>query len=153
MTAPKRNKIKVLFVDSVDDAITRNRHQLLSAHPKLKNYEFDYCYAKTFSEEEQAGLEVGIAPDFSLSEEALFGVIDYKIRSFHPHFVLLHTGFVFRRFPSVFVAVFAKLKRSSPECRFGLQPREGLSVDQAAFDKTEGVIELQNLIFKEALNL
>jgi hypothetical protein len=146
-------RIKILFVESVDDDITRRRHGLLASDSRLNGYELHYFYATILTPEQQAGLAVGMAPDLTLSDEELFGRLEKEIQRIHPRFVFLHTGFVFRRFPSVFIRVFARLKQKYPNCRFGLQPREGLIVNGAAFDQTDEVVKLQRLIFTDILQL
>jgi hypothetical protein len=144
---------KILFVDSVDDSITQRRHRILASDPRLAGYELYYFYAAVLTPEQEAVLAAGVAPDLKLVEEDLANRLDNEIKSIEPQFVLLHTGFVFRRFPSAFFRVFAQLKEKHPTCRFGIQPREGLSIDQAAFHQTDEVIKLQHLVFREVLNL
>ena len=145
--------IKILFVESVDDAITRRRHRLLAADPRLTRYQLYYFYAITLTPEEQSMLELGIAPDLMLVREELAMRLEQEIQKVDPQFVLLHTGFVFRRFPSVFFAVFTELRNKYRNCSFGLQPREGLKIDEDAFDQTEEIANLQRLIFRDILDL
>lgn len=144
---------KILFVDSVDDSITKRRHRILASDPRLGGYELHYFYAAVLTSEQEAVLAAGMPPDLTLVEEELAKRLDNEIQSVEPQFLLLHTGFVFRRFPSVFFRVFAQLKEKYPTCRFGIQPREGLTIDQAAFHQTEEVIKLQRLVFREILDL
>ena len=144
---------RILFVDSVDDSITKRRHRIIDSDPRLAGYELYYFYAAVLTPEQEAVLAAGVAPDLKLVEEELANRLDNEIQSIEPQFVLLHTGFVFRRFPSAFFRVFAQLKEKHPTCRFGIQPREGLSIDQAAFHQTDEVIKLQQLVFREILNL
>jgi hypothetical protein len=98
-------------------------------------------------------LELGIAPDLMLVREELAMRLEQEIQKVDPQFVLLHTGFVFRRFPSVFFAVFTELRNKYRNCSFGLQPREGLKIDEDAFDQTEEIANLQRLIFRDILDL
>jgi hypothetical protein len=144
---------KILFVDSVDDSITKRRHRILASDPRLAGYELHYFYAAVLTPEQEVVLAAGMVPDLTLVEEELANRLDNEIQSIEPQFVLLHTGFVFRRFPSVFFRVFAQLKKNYPTCRFGIQPREGLTIDRETFDQTDEVIKLQQLVFREILHL
>jgi hypothetical protein len=144
---------KILFVDSVDDSITKRRHRILASDPRLAAYELHYFYAAVLTPKQEAVLAAGMLPDLTLVEEELANRLENDIHSIEPQFVLLHTGFVFRRFPSVFFRVFAQLKKSHPTCRFGIQPREDLTIDPEAFDQTDEVTKLQELVFREILNL
>jgi hypothetical protein len=145
--------IKILFVESVDDSITKRRHRILASDPRLAGYELHYVYAVVLTQEQEAVLAAGLPPDLTLVEEELANRLDHEIQSIKPQFVLLHTGFVFRRFPSVFFRVFTQLKEKYPTCRFGIQPRDRLTIDQAAFHQTDEVIKLQRLVFREILDL
>jgi hypothetical protein len=144
---------KILFVDSVDDSITKRRHRILASDPRLAGYELHYFYAAVLTPEQEAVLAAGMVPDLTLVEEELAKRLDNEIQSIEPQFVLLHTGFVFRRFPSLFFRVFAQMKKNYSTCRFGIQPREGLTIDQGTFDQTDEVIKLQQLVFREILGL
>ena len=144
---------KILFVDSVDDDITKRRHRILGSDPRLASHELHYFYAVTLTLQQEELLAVGFPPSFDLVENELAARLNNEIKRTQPQFVLLHTGFVFRQFPSVFFRVFTQLKEKYPACRFGMQPREGLSVDSAAFHQTDDVIKLQQLVFREILDL
>jgi hypothetical protein len=144
---------KILFVDSVDDSITKRRHRILATDPRLAGYELHYFYAAVLTPEQEAVLAVGVAPDVNVVGEELANRLDSEIQRVGPRFVLLHTGFVFRRFPSVFFRVFARLKKKHPTCLFGVQLREGLTIDRGTFDETDEVTKLQQLVFREILHL
>jgi hypothetical protein len=144
---------KILFVDSVDDSITKRRHRVLALDPRLAGYELHYFYTAILTPEQEALLTGGFAPDFKFVEEELANRLDKEIESIEPQFVLLHTGFVFRRFSSAFFRVFARLKEKYRTCRFGIQPRDGLRIDQAVFHQTDEVMKLQQLVFRDILNL
>jgi hypothetical protein len=144
---------KILFVDSVDDSITKRRHRILASDPRLAGYELHYFYAAVLTPEQEAVLAAGMVPDLTLAEGELANRLDNEIQSIEPQFVLLHTGFVFRRFPSAFFRVFAQLKEKYPTCRFGIQPREGLRIDPAAVHQTDEVMKLEQLVFRDILNL
>jgi hypothetical protein len=141
----------VLMVDSVDDAITRRRHSFLASSELLQGITLQYCYAIELSEPDKADLDLGIGPDFQLTKNMLFGRVDRAIRSFHPDYVMVHSGFVYRRYPQVYRGAFAQLKHSHPDVRIGLQLRPGIEIDPIAFDTDPAVREIHDLIFVHAL--
>jgi hypothetical protein len=144
-------KANVLIVDSVDDRITRRRHAVLASCKLLKEITLDYCYAIDLSDSQASALSAGFMPEFQLSEDTLFCRVDSAIRSFKPTCVLVHSGFVYRRYPNVYGRVFARLKRSYPRVSFGIQIRPGLEVDRNVFSMIGDVREIHDLIFVRAL--
>src|SRR5690349_24530380 len=117
---------KVLIVDSVDDSLTRRRHAKLASSQLLENITLDYCYAIELSESAKAELDHGLEPEFELTEDTLFQRVDHAIQSFQPNYVMVHSGFVYRRYPEVYDKAFTRLKQSHPIVRFGIQHRPGI---------------------------
>ena len=144
-------KTRILIVDSVEDDITRRRHQILESSPRLAEYDIDYCYSAEITEEQEEMLRFRMKPELSVTGEEIRRRIEGKITAFRPHFVLLHTGFVFRDYADEFFRAFSAMKAAHPNTQFGLEERDGLEVDQSAFHNTEEVVSLQNLIFRDIL--
>ena len=144
-------KTKVLIVDSVEDKITRRRHALFARSELLLTFALEYCYAIELPESEKAKLDFGFAPDFQLTENSLFERVDTAVRSFEPDCVMVHSGFVYRRFSEAYRKAFARLKQMHPKIPVGIQLRPGMTVDSTAFDSNEFVHGIHDLIFVRVL--
>ena len=144
---------KVLIIDSVDDALTKRRHALLDNSSLLKQSRIalEYCYAVTLTDEQQLLLDSGVSPDFVLTEVSLFKIIKHAIDLTHPQYVFAHSGFVYRKYTNIFKTVFPQLRQAYPNIKFGIQVRPGMSIDKGAFEMSSSTLEIQNLIFTEAL--
>jgi len=143
--------VNVLMVDSVNDDITQRRHRALSLSGQLRHIVFEYCYAADLDERQESMLRAGMLPRVTLNEDSLCAKIEEAIQRFRPQYVLLHTGFVYRQHPDVFVRVFSRLKRTYLGVMFGVQLRPGMFADPQAFHTSAPVVALQRLIFDEVL--
>ena len=110
----ENKKVRVLLVESVDDDITRRRHNILLSNDKLKEYEFEYCYVKTFNAEDQSAIEFGICPDFSLSEDDLFAAVNAKASVLRARFYPCTHWLCISAFPISLHAGFRKTANGSP---------------------------------------
>jgi len=139
------------MVDSVFDDITQRRHHFLSSSEKLQHIAFEFCYAADLNEEQQAMVRHYQLPHVSITEDSLCRKVQEAINLFRPKYVLLHTGFVYSQHPEIFEGAFRRLKRSNPDVMFGLQLRPRMVADPQAFHTSGPVVDLQRLIFHEAL--
>lgn len=135
----------ILIVESVDDWASRDRHKTLMESPWLVDYKFSFCYA--LHSNGQAAIEdlLDLLVANPPTEEKLGEILRQAILKVDPHFVLLHTGFVFHRSPEIFYTVFRRLRQEFPRIGFGYQERDGLRVDPKAFDRNAE--PMQNLFF------
>jgi hypothetical protein len=61
---------KILFVDSVDDSITKRRHRILASDPRLAAYKLHYFYAAVLTPDQEAVLAAGTLPHVTLSRKS-----------------------------------------------------------------------------------
>ena len=140
--------IHILVVQSVEDGVTRERHGILMENLEKRKYAVSFCYA--LHSEGDVVLEglLDLLAAHPPTEEELGSKLRTAILKAEPHFTLLHTGFVFSRYPEVFYAVFRRLREEFPRVRFGYQERKGLKVDSEAFNNDTGTREMQKLFFE-----
>jgi hypothetical protein len=142
----------VLIVDSIEDEITNNRHRILNSSPLLRDYIIHYCYSTEFDDTQKQKISIGQTPYFVLEEKELYSRIEEAIQKHNPDYILIHSGFVFCRYPEIFLDVIEKLKKSHPQIGLGLQTRPFLNIDSNFLNCNEEVIALEKLIFHEALS-
>jgi len=143
----------ILIVDSIDDEITRRRHALLASSPRTAGYQITYAYALDPDEDDQDMHYLDILARNPPTKDGLYGRIKTSIERYKPDYVLLHTGFVFRRHPELFYEVFRMLRAEFGAIGFGFQERDDMIVDSTAFTAREDVRSIQSLFFHDILGL
>ena len=115
---------KIIILQSVQDSITFRREMRIQNSPFLQEYEFEHIYAIVLSPEQQrlpTELMMMQVDQNKLDGEDLLKRITAKLESFKPDILIIHSGFVFHRFPEEMLSVLKSLKTSYPTLRMGIQ--------------------------------
>jgi hypothetical protein len=135
---------RILLLQSVQDRITDRRIWRIKNNPELKDYTIENFYAIELSnsqrEKDVDDMMMEVETQ-GINEDDLLKRLDLKIQSFQPEVLIIHGGFVFRKFPKIFLKVLSKLKTKFPTIRFGLQGQEYLDFRIDVFPEFKKIFE------------
>ena len=141
------NMKNVLVIDSVDDDITRYRHSLHLRDYRLMHYRISYMYAVDINDEEREDLNHFVIPRFEIDEDELYGKLISAITRSNPSIIIVHTGFVFDRYPKIFAQTLKKLKTQNSNIDIGIQWCFEQESFDFSFNNTEEVKTLVKVFF------
>ncbi len=129
---------KILLMQSVEDAITRNRRRKFESNPAAQGCELANCYAVELTPVQKAMrmgqmMEAVTLQPFDAKD--LAERLTRQIAEFQPDLVLVHPGFVFHTFTQEMIAVLKMLKSQFPNLKFGLLNSEDPSAYLRAAEK------------------
>ena len=150
---------KILIIESIRDRIADNRQMAFNESPDLKCYEIAYIYMVEPSDLPQpAARHLSNAASFGIPlpiasiEQVLFSRITAQIEVFQPQYLLVYTGFVFRQYSDQVYSVLRRLRDIDPNLsigRFGKSTYPSDRVTAGVFDRTDGVIAIENTFYSE----
>ncbi len=147
---------RILVVQSVEDAITRYRNQVITLNPLLRAYDFTFAYAiplnnmqKRMSIPAMMGqLFEQPIDDYELEERLALQIMAAK-----PDLVVVYYGAILRHFTNELMCALKILRARFPYVTFGIQTTYPLStIPDAAlvFDRSPDVHSLVQLIFPQS---
>ena len=126
---------RILVLQSVDDEITHRRKMRMEHSPILQNYAFDFCYAIDLTDEQKAlpmPLMMDKVEQSTIDEGDLLERMSQKVLTFKPDLLIVHAGFVFRRFPEEMLSALNALKTRFPDLDMAIESR-GRFAQQSEF--------------------
>jgi len=140
-----QSKLRVIYVESVWDDDTLERHEAITNSPRLSQYEFKFFPASSF------------VRSFA-DAKGLFEGLHKIVEEFQPDYIFTHTGMAWDKRPGVFIEVYLKLKSEYPNIKFAIENTLAeakklkrhiyyhLIKDWSVFDETDDVIELERIL-------
>jgi hypothetical protein len=145
--------VRVLLLESVDDAIAARRRRAIERNPTLSGYVFAHCYVLDLTDEERA---LGELRRTTLDSHDVLTKLAEDVGRFHPEVLLVHTGMALTRFPVPILSAVSALKAQSPKLKMGIQKRDwfGISAEVKAligqpdlFDESPDIDLLRREVF------
>lgn len=121
---------RILVLQSVEDSVTQHRKLRMEQSPFLRDYKFDHCYAFELTKKQKASVTFEMIEQVKralLDETDLIKRLEKEIRKFEPDALIVHYGFVFRRFPSEMSSALVIIKSKFPNLRIGIEEREPIA--------------------------
>jgi|GEM_PF-6874207 len=122
------SKLRALILNSVDDDETMHRKRRMDESPILSKYLINHSYAIELSDEQKllpANVMMSQIINGTIGEVDMFNRLKTNIMNYNPDVLLVHTGFVFRAFPSEIISVLDKIKSEFPNLKIGMQKMVG----------------------------
>src|SRR3981081_1320310 len=120
----EKNTRRVLVLQSVNDALTARRMERIANSPRLSKYSIRPSYAIRLSRQQQAmdvSEMMGAINEIGVDTNRLLEDLNKVFVDVQPEFFVIHSGFVFTRFPREILGVLRKLKKQHPSVRFGIE--------------------------------
>ena len=137
----------ILFLQSVNDSITRTREMLLRTHHSLAGFSLRFCYALDSAEKDTFKLMSSFKKG-DLDTDDLELRLFRDIRRFSPILVVVHAGFVFRTSPAQMLDVLSKAKSIFPQVPFGILERPEYLESDPEFSQFWNSIKTRDNIFR-----
>ena len=138
-----RPQRRLLLVESLEDEMTRLRHSTLAASPRIRDYDIQYVYA--IGEDGRTGTR--------LDKQEFAARLRARIAEIAPHFVLFHTGYVFREHAIWFQELMRDLRSRFVDVRFGYQRKPGLALDEDLSIMDGETEKVQTMLFRDVLGI
>jgi hypothetical protein len=129
-------RTRVLVIQSVEDEVAAHRVRRMTTSPLLRDFEFEQFYWIELSEKQRQRLYQSPfgRVDFTFSaHELLEQSVDLdtweprlqdSVEAFSPQLVIVHHGFVFRRYSIAIISVLRAVKERFPYLRMGMEGRD-----------------------------
>jgi hypothetical protein len=145
---------RVLVLQSVEDEITERRSRRMRESPFLRGNHFEQFYAIELTKEQRrqpTPLMMQQVENATLDETELTERLTRSIDRFKPNVLVVHLGFVFRRYSEAMLAALATIKARFPHIKIGVEHSERLtSMDpglKMIFDESKEIQDLVAEIF------
>lgn len=145
MENSNKNRIRVLFIESIVDDDVKERHDILNNSPRFSDYIFKFFSASPF---------VWLKDN----SNELLNELRKKIDIFRPDIVFMHTGMAWRDNPQLLSDTFCQLKTVYPDLKFAIENSVEYAkgdrlfiystgeIKWSVFDQDDEVIKLEKLL-------
>jgi hypothetical protein len=152
---------RVLIIESINDRLSRKRAEITANTPQYRDLIIEHCFAVNPTIEDLKKIDVFQGPSAlaecaaweargaPLTNAELKKIIETKVVDFNPDTIMLHTGFVFHKYPDTFLQVLEQIKIEHPSIKIGYQYRasEEHLLHYSIFDFDEITCEIEFKLF------